>query len=301
MDSGAPQPEAVRLLTEIQDRLNDPAEGADQFTLRRWLRDLQTATATAPVELLGSLFAAMGACYGRLDDVQASLAAHERAAGYEPDVARHESNIASSLATLGRLSEALDHLEMARAKPAGDADVRIALDVNEAVMRRRLGDAAGARRAFESAARRVRPEDTLHNLRLAHHAAVLGYNYDAAELLARHVLALAGTARGAAEPAEEILLSRPDATAAVGHLPGNSPGRSTRSCALASGTTVTRMALVMPPRRPFSASAPPPCRRDPLRCAAMPRPPSPLTKLVRSLPADLPGAEVIAQAKEKGR
>ena len=38
-------------------------------------------------------------------------------------------------------------------------------------------------------------------------------------VLARHVLALAGTARGAAEPAEEILLSRPDATAAVGHLP----------------------------------------------------------------------------------
>ena len=101
MDSGAPQPEAVRLLTEIQDRLNDPAEGADQFTLRRWLRDLQTATATAPVELLGSLFAAMGACYGRLDDVQASLAAHERAAGYEPDVARHESNIASSLRRSG--------------------------------------------------------------------------------------------------------------------------------------------------------------------------------------------------------
>jgi tetratricopeptide (TPR) repeat protein len=208
-------------MDEIRDRLNNPAEDIDKFTLYRWTRELETAATSEPPERRSEILSALGMTYARLENIPASLAAHERAASYAPSESEHECNIASCLATLGRHREALEHIARARAAPRLSYDLRIILGVNECGIRTFLGETGAARATFESVAGLISPGDARHNLRLANHAASVGYDGDAVEFLARHLLALTGTKRDADQPAEEALLlhvAAVDGMAGIVHL-----------------------------------------------------------------------------------
>ena len=203
--------------------IDDPRRAVDSFTLRRLVSGLKREIAGIQTTDLGELFNLVGLCHLLLKEPAAALDALRNAARYKAATPILESNIAAALIDLGRSREALPHLESALATPHPDRLFRMTALGNLAECRNATGDATAARLAFESAVRVVDPSNPDHgpdNLRLARHAVACGYRHDAAEFVARYLVAVHRLEHGEDDEASDVIRKqRERATEAVRYLP----------------------------------------------------------------------------------
>lgn len=202
------------LLNECAVRLSD-YRPTDDFTLRRFARELEAALPDAPEHLRGAVYGQIGTCRYKLGDIQRAMDAHQTALRLDPFSPDHLNNVACCELALGQPADALRHLRRARVMPNVPRKVDVRLWVNEVEVLIKLRDLVQAGRAFEAGVHRVEPDDALNLLNLTKAAADLGRENDCVEILARFVTAVEQAPRGADQPAVEFVRMHAAAAAPI--------------------------------------------------------------------------------------
>jgi tetratricopeptide (TPR) repeat protein len=200
---------AEALVAEWAPVVADSTRQLDSMSLRRVVKQAETALFAAPAHVIPGLYHLIGMARWRLNDSERALAAFRNAATLEPHEAQHLMNVACCQVALGDHHEALATLAQARKLPSSLPAVQLHLAGNESEVHHRLGNFAASRDALNQAIRLADPTKPFGWFFLATQAAIIGAEDDAMELLARHLIASETSKAAEDAPAVEIVRQAP--------------------------------------------------------------------------------------------